>query len=229
MAQPLKPLKDIDSADRAQLMRVVVFFGPACFTILSFLWYFCLEKGWIPGWLFGVLLLLNIPITVAGIFAIHRAVGAASTGLVKTIFAAGDIAPPPTYPRQEVLIVRGRYADAAEAFRDHLQVEPADHEARLRLAQLLETHLKGYDEAERLLFEVRRAQPTATAQQLMRAANGLIDLYRKWGKTDRLKVELARFADRYRGSPLADGAARELRELKDEMLPADRGAPPRKP
>jgi hypothetical protein len=229
MAQPLKPLKDIDSADRAQLMRVVVYFGPASFTILSFLWYFCLEKGWIPGWLFGVLLLVNIPITVAGIFAIHRAVGAASTGLVKTIFAAGDIAPPPTYPRQDVLIVRGQYADAADVFRDHLQIEPADHEARLRLAQLLETHLKGYDEAERLLLEVRRAEPPAAGPQLMRAANGLIDLYRKWGKTDRLKVELARFADRYRGSPLAEGAARELRELKDEMLPADRGAPPREP
>lgn len=228
MTQPLKPLQDVDSADRAQLLRVVVYFGPACFTILSFLWYFCLQKGWIPGWLFGVLLILNIPITVAGIFAIHRAVGAASTGFVKTIFAAGDIAPPPTYPRQDVLIVRGQYADAADVFRDHLRIEPADHEARLRLVQLLETHLKGYEEAERLLLDVRRAQPPASDQQQMRAANGLIDLYRKWGKTDRLKVELARFADRYRGTPLADGAAREIKQLKEEMLPADRRTPPGK-
>jgi tetratricopeptide (TPR) repeat protein len=216
MAQPLKPLKDIDSADRAQLMRVVVFFGPACFTMLSFLWYFCVMKGWIPGWMFVLLLVLNVPLTVAGIFIIHRAVGAASTGLVKTIFAAGDIAPPPTYPRQDVLIVRGQYAEAAEVFRDHLQIEPADHEARLRLAHLLETQLKGFDEAERLYLEIRRGEPPADAQQQMRAANGLIDLYRKVGKTDRLKVELARFADRYRGSALADGAARELREIKDD-------------
>jgi tetratricopeptide (TPR) repeat protein len=207
-------LRDIDLADRAQLLRVVVFFGPPCFIILSMLWYFCVAKGWIPGWLFVVLVLLNIPLTVAGIFAIHRAVGAASTGLVKTIFAAGDIPPPPTYPRQDVLIVRGQYADAADCFRDHLQIEPADHEARLRLAQLLETHLKRYDEAERLYLEVRRAQPVASPTHLMRTANGLIDLYRKVGRTDRLIVELARFVDSYRGTPHAAGAARELRELK---------------
>lgn len=208
-------LRDTDLADRAQLLRVVVFFGPACFVMLSLAWYFCREKGWISGWLFVVLLLLNIPITIAGIFAIHRAVGAASTGLVKTIFAAGDIAPPPTYPRQDVLIVRGQYAEAADCFRDHLQIEPADHEARLRLAWLLEMHLQRYDEAERLYLDIRRARPPARPHHLMRAANGLIDLYRKTGRSDRLMVELARFADRYRGSPLADGAARELRELKE--------------
>lgn len=206
-------------------MRVVVFFGPACFVILSFLWYFCLMKGWIPGWMFVVLLFLDIPITIAGIFAIHRAVGATATGLVKTIFAAGNIAPPPTYPRQDVFIVRGQYTEAAEAFRDHLQVEPGDHEARLRLAQLLETHLKGYNEAERLYLEVRRAEPPGSAAEQIRASNGLIDLYRKTGRIDRLKVELARFADRYRGTPLADGAARELRDLKDDATSGSRHSP----
>lgn len=209
-------LRDIDSADRAQLMRVVVFFGPPCFIILSFLWYFMREKGWIPGWLFGVLLIANIPLTIAGIFAIHRSVRAASVGLVKTIFAAGDIAPPPTYPRQDVLIVQGKYDEAADWFRDHLRIEPADHEARLRLAHLLETHLMGNEEVERLYLEIRNAQPPADARQQMRATNGLIDLYRKVGRIDRLKVELGRFVDRYRGSPLAEGAARELRELKSQ-------------
>jgi hypothetical protein len=33
-----------------------------------------------------------------------------------------------------------------------------------------------------------------------------------------LKVELARFVDSYRGSVLADGAARELKELKNVEL-----------
>jgi tetratricopeptide (TPR) repeat protein len=208
-------LRDIDAADRAQLMRVVVFFGPACFVILSMLWFFMHEKGWIAGWVMALLLLLNIPLTGAGIFAIYRSVRAASTGLVKTIFAAGNIAPAPTYPRQDVFVVRGQYAEAADAFRDHLVVDPADHEARLRLAHVLEAHLGAFDEAERLYLEIRKAQPAAAAREQMRAANGLIDLYRKMGRTDRLKVELARFVDRYRGSPLAEGAARELKELKE--------------
>lgn len=208
-------LRDIDAADRAQLMRVAVFFGPACFIILTALWSFIYEKGWIGGWVLALLLLLNIPLTVAGIFAIHRSVDAASTGLVKTIFAAGDIAPPPTYPRQDVLIVQGKYAEAADWFRDHLRIEPQDHEARLRLAHLLETQLKQFDDAERLYLEIRNAKPPAAPRQQMSASNGLIDLYRKVGRTARLKVELARFVDRYGSSPLARGAARELKELKE--------------
>ena len=129
--------------------------------------------------------------------------------------APHDIPPPPTYPRQDVLIAQGSYAEAADWFRDHLRIEPGDHEARLQLAHLLEMRLKGYDEAERLYLEVRDAGPPANAREQLRATNGLIDLYRKLGRIGRLKVELARFVDRYRGSPLANGAARELKELKD--------------
>jgi len=206
-------LRDIDSADRAHLLKVAVFFGPACFVILTAVWFFMQKQGWIPAWLAVLLTVLNIPFTIVGIFAIHRSVGAASTGFVRTIFAAGDIKPPPTYPRQDVLIVQGKYAEAADWFRDHIRIEPDDHEARLRLAMLLETHLKRYDEAEQLLLKIRNATPPGDARQQMQAANHLIDLYRKTGRTDRLMVELARFVDRYRGSSQAAGAERELKEL----------------
>ena len=192
-----------------------MFFGPACFVMLSMLWYFFLRQQMISGGVFLVLLILNVPLTIAGIFAINHVVGATSTGLVKTIFAAGNIPPPPTYPRQDVLVVRGQYAEAADYFRDHLRIEPGDHEARLQLAHLLETRFQGEgrDEAESLYQEVRRMQPDP--RQEMRAANGLIDLYRRVGRRDRLGVELARFADRYRGTAAGDAAARELSELKN--------------
>jgi tetratricopeptide (TPR) repeat protein len=194
---------------------VAVFFGPACFVMLSFLWYFFLRQQWISSGVFLLLVILNVPVTIAGIFAIHRTVGVTSTGLVKAIFAAGNIPPPPTYPRQDVMIARGQYAEAADYFRDHIRIEPGDHEARLQLAQLLETRLQeeGHDEAERLYQEVRRMQPDP--RQEMRAANGLIDLYRRIGRRDRLRVELARFADRYRGTAAGDAAAREVSELKN--------------
>ena len=205
-------LKDVDSAERAYLLKVAVFFGPPCFFMLSLAWYFCLRQQWISSGVFVVLLVLTVPLTIAGIFAIHRAAGATSTRLVKTIFAAGNIPPPPTYPRQDVLIARGQYAEAADYFRDHLRVEPGDHEARLQLAHLLETRLQGHDEAERLYREIRQMQPDP--RQEMRAANGLIDLYRRAGRGDRLLVELARFADRYRGTAAGDAAARELTEMK---------------
>ncbi|HEV2671450.1 MAG TPA: tetratricopeptide repeat protein [Gemmatimonadales bacterium] len=215
MAAPGSRLRDSDAADRAYLLKVAVFFGPACFVMLSLVWYFMHKREWISGGVEAMLTVLNIPVTIGAIFAIHRAVGAASSGLVKTMFAVGDIAPPRTYPRQDVLIAHGKYEEAAEWFRDHLRIEPDDHEARLKLAQLLETQLKRYDEAECLYLEIRNAEPPANKNQRMRTANGLIDLYRKTGRIDRLKGELLRFADQYRGTPLADGAARELSELAE--------------
>lgn len=203
-----------DPTDVIRLLRVVVLFGSACFAILTALWYFMLENGWISELAFVLLTILNFPITAAGVIAIHRTVGNTAVLMVKTMFADGDIPPPPTYPRQDVLIAQGKYAEAADWFRDHIRIEPEDHEARLRLALLLETQLKGYDEAEQLYLKIRNAQPPGDARQQMQAANHLIDLYRKTGRTDRLKVELARFCERYRGSPQAAGAARELKELK---------------
>jgi len=203
-----------DPTDLIRLRRVVLLFGCPCFVILSALWYFMLEQGWISAPVFGLLLLVNIPISAAGVIAVHRTVGNTAVFVVKTIFADGDIPPPPTYPRQDVLIVQGKYAEAADWFRDHIRIEPDDHEARLRLAMLLETYLKGYDEAERLFLQIRNAKPPGDARQQMQACNLLIDLYRKTGRTDRLVGELARFVERYRGSPQAAGAARELKELR---------------
>jgi hypothetical protein len=207
-----------DPTDVIRLMRVVILFGCPCFVMLGGLWFFMLEKGWISQLAFVLLTILNFPITAAGVIAIHRTVGNTAVLMVKTIFADGDIPPPPTYPRQDVLIAQGKYAEAADWFRDHIRIEPEDHEARLRLALLLETHLKGYDEAEQLYLKIRNAQPPGDARQQMQAANLLIDLYRKTGRTDRLRIELARFCDRYRGSPQAAGAARELKELKERGL-----------
>ena len=205
-----------DATDALRLMKVATLLGPSSFIMLSFLWYFMREKHWISPLVFVLLLILNLPITIAAVLFVHRSVGDAAVFMVRTMMAEGDIAPPPTYPRQDVLIAQAKYAEAADWFRDHIRIEPDDHEARLRLAMLLEKHLQGYEEAEQLLLKIRNAEPPGDARQQMQAANHLIDLYRKTGRTDRLMVELARFVARYRGSPQAAGAARELKELKEE-------------
>lgn len=210
---------ELDAAERAQLLKIIVYFAPACFIMLSALWFFLRERGAISSAAVFVLLVLNIPLTALGAFAIHYGTTRASVGLVKSLYSAGDIAPPRTYPRQDVMLVRGQYREAAEYFRDHLTVEPEDNEARLRLADLLEQHLDDPAGAEQLYLEVRRLQPDRG--HAMRAANGLIDLYRKQQRMDRLKVELARFRDYYPGTPGAESAARLLKELK-----ADSGLTP---
>ena len=202
-----------DLGDRAQLLRVVVWFGPACFIILTALWvWLCEFQRVLPAWLLPVLIVANLPLTAAGVAAIYRGTHATAVGFARTVLAGGDIAGPRTYPRQDVLIVRGQFAEAAEYFRDHLTVEPEDCDARLQLADLLERHLKDDAGAERQYLEVRR-RATDPRHEMM-AANGLIDGYRRAGNPGRLMVELARFAARYRGSAAGDAAARELKEMK---------------
>lgn len=193
---------------------MTVYFGPPCFVLLTALWFYLRATGAIGGSAFAALMLLNVPVTIGGIFAIHRSVGAAAAGLVHTMFAAGNIPPPPSYSAQETMIMRGRYADAAESFRAMMAEHPKDLDARLALARLLEDHLHDAAGAERLFLEVRASRPGPNPRQEMAAANGLIDLYRRTHQLGRLKVELARFADRYRGSGAGSAALRELRELK---------------
>lgn len=205
-------LKDIDIVERTQLLKIAVWFGPATFIMLSAAWARAYAQGSIPGWLCALLIVLDLPLIAFGILGIHVFTNRASQGLVHGIYAVGDIPPPPSYPRQDVMIVRGQYQEAADYFRDHLTVNPDDNEARLRLADLLEQRLDDLAGAERLYLEVRGHEPNRG--QEMRASNGLIDLYRKQGNRERLLVELARFRDRYPGTPGAEAAARLLQELK---------------
>jgi tetratricopeptide (TPR) repeat protein len=206
--------RDLDTVDGVYLMTIAAYFGAPCFLLLSLLWGGLAFKQIIPLWLLVVLLVLNLPLTGAGVILVYQTTTQAAKSLAGALTAAGNIPPPPSYPRQDVLIAQGRYRQAAEAFQDHITINPDDHAARLRLADLLERYLEDAGGAERLYVEVRRSNPTPN--QEMTATNALIDLYRKTGRRDRLKVELARFADRYRGTSLAAGAARELRELKAE-------------
>lgn len=208
-------IRDIDAAERAQLLKIAVWFGPAVFIMLSAAWAKVYEAGAIPGWVLAALLVLDLPLIGCGILGIHALTSRAATGLVHGLYAVGDIPLPRSYPRQDVMIVRGQYREAAEYFRDYLTAEPDDNEARLRLADLLERHLDDAAGAERLYLEVRAKQPNRGEE--MRASNGLIDLYRKQGNRERLLVELARFRDRYPGTPGATAAARLLTELKQDQ------------
>ena len=201
-----------DEDDGLIVLRIALYFGPACFIMLSALWFKLLRDGLISTGVFVALLVVNLPITVAGVRLIAHSVSRTSVVLAKTLLAAGDIPPPRSYPEQDLLIARGRYAEAAEYFRDLVRVDPDDCDPRLRLADLLERHLADPAGAEQEYLEVRRR--SADPRRQFAVTNALIDLYRRTERRDRLKVELARLADRYRGTAHGDAAARELKELK---------------
>ena len=74
-------------------------------------------------------------------WTVERVALRSAAGLVGQIFAAGNITPAPSYPVADVLVVRGKFQEAAEFFRTHLRAHPEDFEARLRLADLAVEHL----------------------------------------------------------------------------------------
>jgi Arc/MetJ-type ribon-helix-helix transcriptional regulator len=131
------------------------------------------------------------------------------------VLAGGNITPEPAHSGMESLIARGFYPEAAEQLRAHLVAAPGDHAARFKLADLYRRHLDNPLAAERLYLEVRSA--TVAPREEMFAGNMLIELYRETGRKDRQIVELARFAERWRGTAAGRSAAAALKELKQDL------------
>jgi hypothetical protein len=205
-------VKGPEPSDGVDAFRIAIYFIPACCILLTAAWFSLLARHVISGLVFVGLLLLNLPIALTGVWLINRTLRHASVTLGRALLAAGDIPPPPSYPNQDLLIAQGHYAEAAAYFRDHIRITPDDVVARLRLADLLERQLGDAAGAESEYLEVRRVGGDPRVE--FAATTGLIDLYRKLGRRDRLTVELARCADRYRGTRPGRAAARELRDLK---------------
>jgi tetratricopeptide repeat protein len=140
--------------------------------------------------------------------------GHLAKGMVSGILAAGNIKYQQGYSRQESLIARGRFDEAAESFQVHLLEFPDDTPARMRLATL---HLRERNDpaaAEQEFLAIRRRpHDRGTAMYL---ANHFVDLYRATGQTGKLMAELTRTMKDWPGTPMAEGAGKLLAELKRE-------------
>ena len=203
------------SGDRAQFLEALVRVGlPASF-LLTLAWFLALGKGWIG---IGTFLLLLTAGNLVASFALAILIIWVSTlagdSFARMVLAGGNLPPAPSFSSEESLVARGFYREAFEQYQAYLAAHPGDIEVRLRLADLARRHLSDPALAERLYLEIRQLSPAPNQERL--ATNLLIELYRELGRRDRVKVELARFAERYRGSKAADDARRALRELKDQ-------------
>ncbi len=202
------------AGERALWYRTLVLFGLPALLLLPLGFLSLFLRGFIPRWLLVVLILLTPFAVYALARAIYASISGSAEGLAAMMYGAGNLAPEPAHSGMESLVARGRYTEAAEAFTQWLVEHPADHSARFKLADLAIRHLQDPAQAERLYLEVRRGAPTPREEML--SSNLLIELYRSTGRSDRLVVELAKFADRYRGTRAGQDAARVLRELKEE-------------
>jgi tetratricopeptide (TPR) repeat protein len=209
------PLSARDAADRAQFLQFCVRFGVPAYVLLAIGEGMARGKGWIgPGTLFA-LLILNLPVIFVASGIAYGMIERTAESFTQTVLGAGNLPPEPAHSGLESLVARGLYREAVNAYQRHITDHPADNLARIKLAEVHRHHLGEADAAERLYLEVRQNKPDPRHEFL--AWNLLIEHYRAAGRKDRLLVELARFADRYRGTRPGREAARSLKEMKGEM------------
>jgi hypothetical protein len=205
-----KRLLDVDSGDKINRLRVIVWLGPATFLMLSLAEW----KAVGVGPLLLLLMLLNIGFIALIVYLLTRGIDAGARSWVGMVSGAGNIAPAASFSAQESMIIRGNFREAEASFLAHLADYPDDHEARLGLADLYRLHLENPEAAERLYLEVRQKRPTM--KQEATASNQLIDLYRGTGQRGRLMTELARYAQRYSGTRAGAEAKKALKTMKLE-------------
>ena len=209
------PFSAEDSAERAQFLQLFLYVLPFGLLLLVAGEVTAYARGTIGGWVLLLLILLDVPLIFGFSLGLFWLMGRSASGLSKVVYAAGGPPPDPAHSSFEALAARGFYAEAAEGYRTHLADKPTDHAARFKLAELYRTHLDDSEAAERLYLEVRRGKPSPKEDRL--ASNLLIELYRATGRRDRLMVELARFADQWKGTRAGADAAKSLREMKEQM------------
>lgn len=112
-------------------------------------------------------------------------------------------------------MIRGKFDEAAAAYREHLEQAPDDFHARLALAALWRDHLKDPAMAEKLYLEARSRRPPPGFDFAI--GNALIDLYHRTGQRGRELTELARFAERFRDTPDGARARRAIARIKSEQ------------
>lgn len=113
----------------------------------------------------------------------------------------------------QALVAQGRYAQAAEAYRQVIAAQPEDLVACEQLTQLALRELKDYDLALFALRQAEQRSPDARrrAGYALLAANVYRDNLKDYGKT---LVELRRVLARYPDIPNADALRGEIEELK---------------
>jgi hypothetical protein len=211
---PTRRPSDLDIGERVNRLRIIGLGVGGCLVLSVLVALYLNETRRI-----GVPAMLGIVVLGGGVgYAVGRmawlAGDVAGRGFAHVVHAAGNLPPAPSYSYQESLAARGLLAEAVESYQAHIAERPGDLDARLALAALLARPLGDAAAAERVYLEVRGLSPTPRQERAI--GNALIDLYHLTGQRGRELAELARFADRFRGTPEGERARAALLRIKAE-------------
>lgn len=210
-----KPLRDVDAGERAHRIRLFLYAaagGVTGFFAVPFYVSQTTDSGPVllvlsalGGWAGATALIFGF-----GFLLLEASASAAGT----LIFPAGSAPPLRTFAKAESLVIRGQFEEAAAAYEAAALSDPSDPEAPLRLGRLLRDEIHRPEEA---LEWFRRARDLAASDRGRDVAvtREIVELYtHRLNAPTRALPELARAAERWRGTPQAEWAQRQLAEWK---------------
>src|SRR5664279_2167481 len=129
----MKRLSDRDTVEHMVLLSLAVRLGPLLMVGL------CAVEFYFFGPRFIWFILPDIALTALVIWGTNWFLEGAARAAGSILLPSAKGSPTPReYSEQQALVIRGRYAEAADSYRAIIEDDPADIEARLRLGALLE-------------------------------------------------------------------------------------------
>ena len=210
---PKKRPKDSDLAERARKLQ-------------AFTWAFAVAVtmgtiggagvAYLSGWNPIVGAVLGFVTILSGVYLLStRLVGGVGELAGSLHNPSGKSTPPKReYSRAQSLVARGLYEEAAIAYEVHCVEHPEDPEPHLRIARLLRDKLQRYDDAVSWLRRARTDAKLSSGQELV-ITQEIIELYtRKLGTPRKAMPELASICKNFPDTPAAEGARKELSEMR---------------
>jgi tetratricopeptide (TPR) repeat protein len=212
-----KPLKDVDSVERARLAKALVYLVP-----VGLIFFFLVTTaassivGLGPGQslLAGLVLGLAGPSIVYGL--VNLTVVKGTTSMIDRLYGGGGGEGEPRLAstwRSQGLSARGSHSEALEALEDEAALYPDDPGPCMRAAALCIEELDDPEGAVRWYHRARDAKDTTPETDAFISVR-LADLYETVGQPAPAMVELRRLLELHQDSPYAKTARNRLAELK---------------
>jgi tetratricopeptide (TPR) repeat protein len=210
-----KPLKDVDSTARTQLLKALAWLVPPLLALGLLAVSAAARAGFTP--LQALLVGFGVGAGGAAFFfiVIYRGVIGGTASLLGRIYGVGSSGTPspPTYWRARALSARGAHADALKALEVAAREDPRDPAPCLRAAALC---LEELGDPQAAADWYRRARQAAAGDAATDAyvSLRLAELFERQGESAKAMVELRRLVTLYPESQYASLARKRLAELK---------------